>query len=102
MYDVILLENIYLYISFFISCCIMLCYIILHYIILFYYICIICIMFHWQVLISGLRGLGVEVAKNLILAGPKKVILHDDAPTELSGALKIHLRTLMECSNLFI
>jgi len=31
-----------------------------------------------RVLISGLRGCGVETAKNLILAGPKKVVLHDD------------------------
>lgn len=36
-----------------------------------------------KVLISGLRGLGVEVAKNLILAGPAQVILHDEAPAEL-------------------
>lgn len=31
-----------------------------------------------KVLIIGLRGLGCEVAKNLILAGPKAVVLHDD------------------------
>ena len=31
-----------------------------------------------KVLIQGLRGVGLEVAKNLILAGPKKVILHDN------------------------
>lgn len=31
-----------------------------------------------RVLIIGLRGLGVEVAKNLILAGPRVVTLHDD------------------------
>ena len=30
-----------------------------------------------RVLIVGLRGLGVEVAKNLILAGPKSVTLYD-------------------------
>lgn len=30
-----------------------------------------------HVLIIGLRGLGVEVAKNLILAGPHTVQLHD-------------------------
>mmetsp|Transcript_97648 Transcript_97648/g.232417 ORF Transcript_97648/g.232417 Transcript_97648/m.232417 type:complete len:1031 (+) Transcript_97648:101-3193(+) len=35
-----------------------------------------------KVLISGLRGLGVEVAKNLILAGPAMVILHDDSIAE--------------------
>mmetsp|Transcript_75622 Transcript_75622/g.175329 ORF Transcript_75622/g.175329 Transcript_75622/m.175329 type:complete len:1032 (-) Transcript_75622:152-3247(-) len=36
-----------------------------------------------KVLISGLRGLGVETAKNLILAGPAAVVLHDDSLTEL-------------------
>ncbi len=30
-----------------------------------------------KVLIVGLRGLGVETAKNLILAGPKSVTLYD-------------------------
>jgi len=35
-----------------------------------------------KVLISGLRGLGAEAAKNLILAGPAAVILHDDGPVE--------------------
>eukprot|EP00899_Mesostigma_viride_P027629 jgi/Mesvir1/8050/Mv18206-RA.1 len=36
-----------------------------------------------NVLISGLRGLGVEVAKNVILAGVKSVTLHDEGDTEL-------------------
>lgn len=36
-----------------------------------------------KVLISGIRGLGVELAKNLILAGPKAVTLHDDALVEM-------------------
>jgi len=27
--------------------------------------------------IIGLRGVGVEIAKNLILAGPKSVVLYD-------------------------
>jgi len=35
-----------------------------------------------KVLISGLRGLGVETAKNLILAGPAAVVLHDDVLVE--------------------
>ncbi|KAG6590717.1 putative ubiquitin-activating enzyme [Phytophthora cinnamomi] len=34
-----------------------------------------------NVLIVGLNGLGVEIAKNVILAGVKSVTLHDDAPT---------------------
>ena len=30
-----------------------------------------------KVLIIGQRGLGVEIAKNLCLAGPKAIALHD-------------------------
>ena len=30
-----------------------------------------------KVLIIGMRGLGVEIAKNLILAGPGQVDIHD-------------------------
>lgn len=30
-----------------------------------------------KILIVGLRGLGVEIAKNLILTGPKEVSLYD-------------------------
>jgi ubiquitin-activating enzyme E1 len=37
-----------------------------------------------KVLISGLRGIGVETAKNLILAGPGAVTIHDDTPVQLS------------------
>ena len=37
-----------------------------------------------KVLIVGMRGLGVEIAKNLILAGPKSVQIHD--PTQVSIA----------------
>jgi ubiquitin-activating enzyme E1 len=37
-----------------------------------------------KVLIIGMRGLGVETAKNLILAGPKRVVLFDDEPTRLN------------------
>ncbi|CAM9105014.1 unnamed protein product [Bubo scandiacus] len=33
-----------------------------------------------NVLVSGLRGLGVEVAKNLVLGGVKSVTLHDPQP----------------------
>jgi len=36
-----------------------------------------------KVFVSGLRGLGVELAKNLILAGPKVVVLHDDSMVEI-------------------
>lgn len=34
-----------------------------------------------DVLIVGLRGLGVEIAKNLCLAGPRSVTLFDPEPT---------------------
>ncbi|KAF1570126.1 Ubiquitin-like modifier-activating enzyme 1, partial [Eudyptes schlegeli] len=33
-----------------------------------------------NVLVSGLRGLGVEVAKNLVRGGVKSVTLHDPQP----------------------
>jgi hypothetical protein len=36
------------------------------------------------VLIVGLRGLGVEIAKNVILAGVQGVVLHDDQPVEVA------------------
>ena len=34
-------------------------------------------MAHSNVLISGLNGLGVEIAKNVVLGGVKSVVLHD-------------------------
>lgn len=37
-----------------------------------------------NVLVSGMKGLGVEVAKNIILAGPKSVTVHDDENTEIA------------------
>ncbi|KAI0021269.1 hypothetical protein F4780DRAFT_738840 [Xylariomycetidae sp. FL0641] len=37
-----------------------------------------------NVLIVGLRGLGVEIAKNIALAGVKSLTLYDPAPTALS------------------
>ncbi|GMF34123.1 unnamed protein product [Phytophthora lilii] len=36
-----------------------------------------------NVLIVGLNGLGVEIAKNVILAGVKSVTLHDDTPASM-------------------
>ena len=36
------------------------------------------------VLISGLRGLGVEIAKNIILGGVKSVTLHDESNAEIA------------------
>ncbi|XP_057433289.1 ubiquitin-activating enzyme E1 1-like isoform X2 [Lotus japonicus] len=40
-------------------------------------------LFGSSVLISGMQGLGVEIAKNLILAGVKSVTLHDEGTVEL-------------------
>jgi ubiquitin-activating enzyme E1 len=37
-----------------------------------------------RVLIQGVGGLGVEIAKNLILAGPKEVVLHDSEVVQTS------------------
>ena len=36
------------------------------------------------VLIVGLKGLGVEIAKNVVLSGVKSVTLHDDAPVQIA------------------
>eukprot|EP00362_Geleiidae_sp_MMETSP1317_P001220 CAMPEP_0201283252 /NCGR_PEP_ID=MMETSP1317-20130820/8058_1 /ASSEMBLY_ACC=CAM_ASM_000770 /TAXON_ID=187299 /ORGANISM="Undescribed Undescribed, Strain Undescribed" /LENGTH=70 /DNA_ID=CAMNT_0047598873 /DNA_START=118 /DNA_END=330 /DNA_ORIENTATION=- len=36
-----------------------------------------------DILIIGMRGLGVEIAKNVVLAGPKSVTIHDDTLVEL-------------------
>ncbi|ESW14167.1 hypothetical protein PHAVU_008G258500 [Phaseolus vulgaris] len=40
-------------------------------------------LFASSVLVSGMQGLGVEIAKNLILAGVKSVTLHDEGNVEL-------------------
>ncbi|XP_073140543.1 ubiquitin-activating enzyme E1 1-like isoform X2 [Henckelia pumila] len=40
-------------------------------------------LFASNVLVSGIQGLGVEIAKNLILAGVKSVTLHDEGTVEL-------------------
>ena len=37
-----------------------------------------------EVVVVGLRGLGVEIAKNLILAGPKSVTLYDPEITKIN------------------
>jgi len=36
-----------------------------------------------KALIVGLKGVGIETAKNLTLAGPGRVSLHDNAPTTM-------------------
>ncbi|KAG5567042.1 hypothetical protein RHGRI_002570 [Rhododendron griersonianum] len=40
-------------------------------------------LFASNVLISGMQGLGAEIAKNLVLAGVKSVTLHDEGTVEL-------------------
>ncbi|KAJ6777409.1 UBIQUITIN-ACTIVATING ENZYME E1 [Salix koriyanagi] len=40
-------------------------------------------LFASNVLVSGMQGLGVEIAKNLVLAGVKSVTLHDEGVVEL-------------------
>lgn len=40
-------------------------------------------LFASSVLVSGLQGLGVEIAKNLVLAGVKSISLHDEGNVEL-------------------
>ena len=37
-----------------------------------------------DVLVIGLRGVGVEAAKNLILAGPRSVTLFDPEPATIA------------------
>ncbi|XP_043934789.1 ubiquitin-like modifier-activating enzyme 1 isoform X2 [Protopterus annectens] len=39
-------------------------------------------MAHSDVLISGMRGLGVEIAKNVALGGVRSVVIHDDQNAE--------------------
>ena len=36
-----------------------------------------------KVLVVGMKGLGVEAAKNIILAGPGSVTISDDEPTKV-------------------
>ncbi|XP_031271882.1 ubiquitin-activating enzyme E1 1 isoform X1 [Pistacia vera] len=40
-------------------------------------------LFASNILVSGIQGLGAEIAKNLILAGVKSVTLHDEGTVEL-------------------
>ena len=45
-----------------------------------------------NVLVSGMRGLGVEIAKNVVLAGVKSVTIHDEgvaAWTDLSSQVTL-------------
>ena len=44
-----------------------------------------------KVILVGLQGVGVETAKNLVLAGPGSVVLCDDHPTEVCLEKKCNL-----------
>ena len=48
-----------------------------------------------NVLISGMKGLGVEIAKNVILAGVKSVTIHD--PEEIKIEHLSSQVSLLEC-----
>ena len=50
-----------------------------------------------KVLISGLNGLGAEVAKNVILAGVKKVTLSDDCDATMSDLASQFYLTEEDC-----
>lgn len=39
-------------------------------------------MAHSSVLVSGMKGLGIEIAKNVVLAGVKSVTIHDQGNAE--------------------
>ena len=45
-----------------------------------------------NVLISGMKGLGVEIAKNVILAGVKSVTIHDPEVVKVE-----HLSSQVSC-----
>ena len=50
-----------------------------------------------NVLVSGMRGLGVEIAKNVVLAGVKSVTIHDEgmaAWPDLSSQVRTHVYLL--------
>ncbi|MGH0176724.1 UNVERIFIED_CONTAM: hypothetical protein FKN15_073442 [Acipenser sinensis] len=52
-----------------------------------------------DVLVSGMRGLGVEIAKNIILAGVKSVTVHDEGHTQwgdLSSQVVVLTNTSLE------
>jgi ubiquitin-activating enzyme E1 len=47
-----------------------------------------------HILISGIRGLGVEIAKNIILGGAKSVIVHDTGKVDYADlASQVNHRT---------
>jgi len=49
-----------------------------------------------RVIIVGLKGIGIEVAKNLVLAGPGNVILSDDELTQVNFELICHKKLALK------
>lgn len=57
-----------------------------------------------NILVSGLRGLGVEIAKNIILGGVKSVTIHDQGIAEwsdLSSQVGSSLKYGSVCDSLY-
>ena len=54
-----------------------------------------------NILISGLKGLGVEVAKNVILGGVKTVCLHDEGQVEIGDLSSQVYAVLVVLSNVY-
>ena len=54
-----------------------------------------------NVLISGMKGLGVEIAKNVILAGVKSVTIHDPEEIKIEHLSSQVSRTCEGGSELF-
>ena len=48
-----------------------------------------------SVFISGLNLLGLEVAKNVCLSGPKSITIHDDRPATVSNAALVPMQPKM-------
>lgn len=55
-----------------------------------------------DVLVWGLRGLGVEVAKNVILAGVKSVTIYDEGAVEIVDlSAQVHPHAQMYFASIF-
>ena len=58
-----------------------------------------------NILISGLKGLGVEIAKNVVLGGVKTCVLHDTENVEmsdLSSQVSVSIAFLQESSRVSV
>lgn len=51
-------------------------------------------LINMRVIIVGLKGVGIEIAKNLILAGPGSVVLVDDGLTEVFICLFVYFNSI--------